>query len=265
MFEPFPRAVPWSMQPWRPSVEWMTRNRHSPLHLEQAPMTHSRAGRWRDEFEDLLRTEDGGSTNGKSTRQPSSNTQQPPSTITPESADTWLKRLVGEQLVRRRNNASFWDQSPLETIFQHQTGLPRAFHEDSTVYTGLYTASPSSQKAETELDMYEHFLSRETTSTSTSSFKQPLEAETKTKPIVIGTSTTTERRVLPDGTVSTRTVTKTRFADGTEDHKETSDETRPLRSLPGKSEINVMLPEEQNKNVSDGCVKKEQNWFWSGS
>jgi len=141
---------------------------------------------------------------------------------------------------------------------------------------------------ETELDMYEQFLDRHSTPPTTSEDRGhpfSLQSSESPQPSIISTLTRTQRNVAPDGTVTTKTVTKRRFADGKEESEETTDTVhgaRPVRAQiePAKMKdvtLSSVLAdikrrrETQKEDVAkkdcktqkDGGAKKESNWFWS--
>lgn len=186
-------------------------------------------------------------------------------------------------------------------------------------------AAEAFKEAETELEMYEQFLNRNavTGSAGTSleqsqqwvkekqgeyetQLRQPQaeeqlqvekkpaatdDHETVSRPVLIGTSTTTERRVASDGTVTTKTVVRRRFADGSEDREETTNTTRvhlpqmqgaqgsQSGSLEGRKEWVAEEVEvgrvggrgengelkEGEKDDGKGKDKEKKSWFWSGS
>ncbi|MCJ1304566.1 hypothetical protein MMC08_007379 [Hypocenomyce scalaris] len=88
----------------------------------------------------------------------------------------------------------------------------------------------------------------------------------QTKPSIISTLTTTEKRTLPDGTVHTKVVLKKRFADGNEESSETVHTTRG-------SDPQHLAQTQQAASVRDELAKKsaheakdeksQKGWFWS--
>ncbi len=141
---------------------------------------------------------------------------------------------------------------------------------------------------ETKLDMYEQFLDRHSKPPTTSQDRgQPLalQSSESPRPSIISTLTRTQRNVAPDGTVTTKTVTKRRFADGKEESEETTDTVHGARPVQAQIEPARMKDatlsranadikrrretqketqaEKDGKTQKDGGQKKESNWFWS--
>ena len=211
--------------------------------------------RWRQAFEDLLCSEDDeedaraekkpkGPTTfamAGTAQQATSSLQAGRKDVAAESADKWLRRMTREHLIRPTRERDLWHHGswsghwPLQQFDReenpgfHQSGLrwPAKLQledDEEAMPAESAVAVSATKEPQSESEMYEHFLSRESTSTST--YKYPLEEHTaadgKSKPVIVGTSTSTERHRVPDGTVTTKTVTTKRFADGTEDRQETS-------------------------------------------
>jgi hypothetical protein len=77
---------------------------------------------------------------------------------------------------------------------------------------------------------------------------------------ILSTLTTTERQVGPDGTVTTKTVLKKRFADGREESSETV-ETSPA-SWATQHKLQTPSHEDQESKIVKE-VKGGKGWFWS--
>lgn len=146
--------------------------------------------------------------------------------------------------------------------------------------------SEEDEEAETELDAYDHLVcpygytaSPSVPASASPSPSQSLPAPSK--PSVLSTLTTTERRVRPDGTVTTRVVLKKRFADGSEESSETvhttqaggraggppapsseTGETRRLSDAAAPAAAAAAAAEKPSEGREGGSGKK-RGWFWS--
>jgi hypothetical protein len=125
------------------------------------------------------------------------------------------------------------------------------------------SASSDVESTETELDAYDHLLTKP--STSAVAKANPFEeASSRLKPSILSTLTTTERSVAPDGSVTTKVVLKKRFADGREESSETVHTQRGqnmdrLRDQwSSNSAAHVGKPAATNEDE-----KKRGGWFWS--
>ena len=137
----------------------------------------------------------------------------------------------------------------------------------------------------TELDLYEHFLENRNGSTSSgqrspaseplvehpshsapTSAKAPTESSKTSHPSIISTLTTTERQVLPDGTVHTKVVLKKRFADGREESNEVEHTTHADSRAGDTRATNSQDPSTSAERAEVADEKKEQKpkrgWFW---
>lgn len=122
----------------------------------------------------------------------------------------------------------------------------------------------------TEEDLYSRFLGDFSASPCPPRHQPaPGQQVSTSKPSVLSTLTTSERHVAPDGTVTTKTVLKRRFADGREESEER------LETSKDPTWNNCRKPEDKNVNedvpkstVIQELAKKDQNqqkrgWFWS--
>ena len=137
----------------------------------------------------------------------------------------------------------------------------------------------------TELDLYEHFLENRNRLTSPNEqstapkpaagqpprnlpakAKAPTESSEASPPSIISTLATTERQVLPDGTVHTKVVLKKRFTDGREESNAVEHTTHadPRAGSMSASKSQTPSPRVDRAEVPD--EKKEQKskkgWFW---
>lgn len=115
---------------------------------------------------------------------------------------------------------------------------------------------------ETELDAYEQFLGKASGTqhvTPIAREKETSRSQQQTSSI-ISTLSTTERTVLPDGTVTTKVVLRKRFADGREESSETV-----TTSIGHQSESQNVANAESQVGDSNGVgdKAKSKGWFWN--
>jgi hypothetical protein len=123
--------------------------------------------------------------------------------------------------------------------------------------------SPDAESTETELDAYDHLLTKPNTSTITkpNPFK---ESSNRLKPSILSTLTTTERSIAPDGSVTTKVVLKKRFADGREESSETVHTQRGQDMDHLRDQWSTSSAAHASKPaVTDESEKKTGGWFWS--
>lgn len=235
-------------RPWNPPLEYFVFSRYSPLNLEECdPYVN-----WRGAFEELLQIqagEDVGTPGATSDRNP--------------DPGEWLQELRRRKLLR--------EQQMLPSTILDIIARP--------LFGGLFPDQPTAEQeykreddtnAGSELDHYETFLGSlgKIAATASEDMRetavQSRDERHEGLPSIISTMTTTERRVLPDGTVTTKKVLKKRFADGTEETEETTNTThgtrKPLeleQSRP-QSTLNSSKPESA---IAEEAKKK--SWFWS--
>ncbi|EAS31044.3 uncharacterized protein CIMG_06523 [Coccidioides immitis RS] len=112
---------------------------------------------------------------------------------------------------------------------------------------------------ETELDHYERQFSGTSQTPPTN-----LETESNSSTIV-STVTTTERRMLPDGTVKTKTVINKRFADGREESVETeeiSNRDQSYQKHPDASKGSDTGNTSNTEANTPSDKHKRSGWFW---
>lgn len=118
----------------------------------------------------------------------------------------------------------------------------------------------------TEEDVYDRFLG-DITRTLPGATSDQTESRDLVKPDVLSSLTTTERHVDADGTVTTKTVLKRRFADGREEIEEKTETSHDPNWNPRRRVDNdAMKPAPKSAVLEE--LKKEQNeakkgWFWS--
>lgn len=251
-------------QLWRPSLEFLTGNRYSPLVLEQ----QEHGAKWRQAFEDLLEVE-----NGKE----SSRTHLPNVNTKREPPEDWLRRLIAKDMIAiRRDTWSLMDDHVGTFGLFH--GLGSGFQRHGSPETPFHDSKRDkyTQKGEepaTELDLYEYFLGdrsstpahhTQRTQTTTQEIRDRPQQDTNEKPSIIATMTTSERTMLPDGTVITKKVLKKKFSDGTEETQETNDTTPSMQARPPPVASNITAEGEAESKQIERVKGKKNNWFWSG-
>ncbi|KAL8720821.1 MAG: hypothetical protein Q9225_002375 [Loekoesia sp. 1 TL-2023] len=224
---------------------------YSPLHLEHQDPFHEHRAKWRKAFEDLLLVSHGKELSEKQDK--------------PTSSWSWKNSLAERGLVG-------WNPLGMKMV-------PADHPEESVT---RQPENDASEDAATELDLYGRFLggqsTRSTTSTSTQTFDNSNGNQAAPdKPSVIATLTTTQRRMLPDGSVHTQVVLKKRFSDGREESTETEHTTYGTQW----PDMGKQIPQQSKDATStstpslghDGRIKqalgqrieekKKNGWFWS--
>jgi len=225
---------------WRPSVRYLAGSRYSPLRLER---DHTNIN-WRDAFEDLLVEDASGQL--PNARRNVGHDQS-------ENKDIWISSLVSRDLVELPIGYSMF--SPL--LSSPMLALLSPFME-----------SGRDHNEESELDHYERFPDKqEQSSQSVSSApsanpkdQSSQQTRTTSMPSIVATMTTTERHVLPNGTVTTKTVMKKRFADGREESEENMTTTH---SAAAPNDTGKESHEDVGQERPIAQAIKKDNWFWS--
>ena len=249
---------------------------YSPLHLRHIRAEGSSRQKstpdWTAAFEDLLLASKG--------------LELPPRAIdsptTAHSSSSLLQNQITNDNLHTRHlsGQNVFDALPIHPLFR------------SGSYSSRHSPSSTEQASQTELDLYTHFLSSLTPSLSEHNHSQNTtysQLNTGNHPNddhhrpghpqsgkqVLSTLTTTTRTTSPDGSITTTTVLKRRFGDGTEETKEVVDTNHSEmahQSLmdssrhPRKVEWTDMATTEGH--ASDEVAQKEPErsnggWFWS--
>lgn len=224
---------------WIPHLGFFAFNQYSPLLLERQWNLQRNPLRWREAFEDLLMLQHG-ECDGQRTNERYRSLNL--------DANIWLHELSQKSLIRHRLPLmSFFDRP----LLSDQPVIEQEPEPDVDAIT------------ESELDHYEHFLGNLGTFTAASGTSQQNGApgsedeQFSGRMSVISTMTTTEKRVLPDGTISTKRVLKKRFADGRE---ETNEIISTTHAVPNVAEVVV------DSTVADtprATKAPQKSWFWS--
>jgi hypothetical protein len=231
-------------------VEYIMASNYSPLALEKDELPHKK-GEWRNAFQDLLDITDG--------------EEMCPQRLRPNpmSRKEWIRYMVQ-------------GVSP-----EGHCRIPTALRTLAAFRPKKEDRAPKDENGMTELDVYEHFLK--------SQFKQakqlsPVEhgaetpqAETEKertdpfKPVaekkdlgIISTLTTTERTVMPDGTVRMKMTLKKRFVDGREESIETVHNTQGGQEQQHGPSTATNASTQIPPSASDRVKEKKQSkgWFW---
>lgn len=152
----------------------------------------------------------------------------------PEDLDPW-RRMQDEEMRWRKKvygfyHADYDSVNSTECKMGYGSGTTK-LNEGTPQAIALPPPSREAQQktparveaeAETELDMYEHL-----NFSDSSSSDESLAPRKSIRPLIISTSTSTESRTLPDGSMFTKTVKITRYDDGSEERVENEHSTLP--------------------------------------
>ena len=175
-----------------------------------------------------------------------------------------LRAQAGKELLTEE------EMRGLDSDVHYVRRMIQLLSEAQSQRTNMSSAADDPDGRMTEEDVYERFLGNVTRSLPGAATGQA-EGQDLRKPDVLSSLTTTQRHVAPDGTVTTKTILKRRFADGreeTEEKLETShDPSWKSRQLlddsPFKSQDaprkSAVLEELKKSDRSQGG----KGWFWS--
>ncbi|MCJ1250682.1 hypothetical protein MMC30_007910 [Trapelia coarctata] len=248
--------------PW--PVNYMLYSPYSPYHLERDETTRAYGSRWRNAFDELLDYE-GGDTDTEGRRRYSSGPRLNPFRLqneeSPISLPDIMKRLQ-EWASHRSLGHDAWFQ---------ELGLRQPEHD-------------AVEDEMTELDLFERLLnlkrsegnntlspvmniSEATETTGPDAHGESSQAKEKASLGIISTLTSTERVILPDGTVHTKVMLKKRFADGREESSETVHTTQGSTQLPAskpeRSDKAVEHVTAQSDDKKRSPKSERKGWFWS--
>jgi len=232
---------------------------YSPLRLEQQEPFRDHGPRLRNAFEDLITVERGRDMPDRSPERTGGRGQ---------GAGDWVAALLTQGFV------DGWKRIDDGSGYQLQ--------EDTTAMD-VDSRQPDNdavEEAETELDLYERSLALRnilsTASTVSSSAacghpslpSHPAAAkisETTEGPSIISALTTTERKIMPDGSVHTKVVLKKKFADGREESSETVHTTQGFAQQSSEASASPTRGENDSKDaIRKDKENKHKGWFWSG-
>ncbi|KAK7555187.1 hypothetical protein IWX49DRAFT_57258 [Phyllosticta citricarpa] len=256
-------------------MRWFLSHPYSPLILEEQNKAANIQGpEYIDAFEDLLRVEQ-----GLAIEEPwawDRDMFPQPARIKalmnsphPKLEEFWSNvNEGGEWYVAKRGLKSLQAAKslPPPEAANDDAAVQKTSHEHDEAYE--HFLGTSSVEPKTELDAYEQLLggsdssspsSKPVKQAQTQSQQQTPATEKPKKPSaevveaspILSTVTSTERTVLPDGTVTTKVVFRKRFADGREESSETVNTTR------GDAASAAPEPAATAESQSRG------GWFWS--
>ncbi|MCJ1240599.1 hypothetical protein MMC14_008603 [Varicellaria rhodocarpa] len=276
-------------------VAYVVTNPYSPLHLEKQQLLKEYGTKWRNAFEDLLAVQSGREMVDNSER----NAQRDGADWAASMVDQWLfssmKRVMDresrmgsvarKEFARDLGNAKepdFSHDSParLWDLIQHVERTRRQSNYTSTSADEVDARHPENDAEDnefTELDLYERFLGSQgqfppaitpESSPQLQSLSTPRAVDEEGQPSIISTLTTTERKILPDGTVHTKVMLKKRFADGREESTETVHTAQDgleqtARSSPATSRESSNVNGEVEGQKTKEKEEKKKGWFWS--
>ncbi|KAF2436927.1 hypothetical protein EJ08DRAFT_655083 [Tothia fuscella] len=237
------------MRPFFPqesAVGYLLYSEYSPLHLEYEEGFDES---WRQRFEDLLRTQDGKKMLDERSIQ----------SVSSSSGVEWLGKimpLLKDDEPGKNGRITIGSASDHQAVVQVHDVAPPNQPTTQAVEAGI--------GPRTELDLSEHHFAQSAQDELKPRTAPPpasIDNFPCKKPDILLTLTKTERHVSPDGSVTTKTVLKKRFADGREEMSETM-ETIP-RNVPRYPDCQASHANRQSdKNFTDK-ESKQRGWFWS--
>jgi hypothetical protein len=257
-------------------LDYLASSPYSPLMLEHDPQLYNSGLLWRDAFEDLLHTKlkkacaDGGRMASEGVNRGHL------------AEVSWIARMININK-RITEQQGYQTGEWAKDLWANLLGSTwRGDFYDNAIRPSEGSEYPSASQAfarmtkpESEQSLYEQFLLRQDPTTSESEARksqQPEDSSTVRGPAadtesvegsrsekvgVLSTLTTTERVVLPDGTVTTKVVLKRKFADGREECTETVHKGHVNDSSGGNQ---ASAGSEDGDNIK--MAKKRSGWFW---
>lgn len=225
----------------RPTAHFFAFNPYSPHHLEHDNLMQQEGARWRFAFEDLLVAQEG----AKEFKQQDAPTAWKPIT-------TWIEELQNRGLASR----SISPRDVLEDEYSVEEAFNSSRRESRAEVDSHRLQGVQQESSITELDLYEQFLGGKRITDRRQDKVEMI------KPTVTSTLTTTERRRLPDGTVTTKSVLKKRFADGSEESEEKTDTTH-VPSTQQRSQRSEPVCRQVEQAAAEHKGKDKSGWFWS--
>ncbi|MCJ1314432.1 hypothetical protein MMC25_008114 [Agyrium rufum] len=244
-------------------VAYVALSPYSPLQVEKELNRDGPDAKWRHAFEDLLRLNEGRGIESQVLRKRYGDAQKDPLAWISEMLGTgifgpwhqlpvirWKDHSQWNTCRMRMRHANYRDEVWTADVAQMNQNKLEANCEESQGPEGHKEEDNDDEM--TELDLYEHFLdNQDKPSSSPNSGSKPVSVgsddikssimSAQTKEVapqasntksqsILSTLTTTEREVLPDGTMRTKVVLKKRFADGREVSSEAVETTHPQGS-----------------------------------
>lgn len=251
---------------------------YSPIRLEQHQMFKDQDVHWREAFEDLLAMQSGQDVGTECTNRPDL------------SKAEWIREMIAlaarqrerERKVEKRQEG----ERRTSTAIRRKPGFLDRFadsrqpendadpdeDEDDDNFDEDDNGEDDDEEA-SELDLYERFLDPKTAASMTPHLAQSASRSfarlqhdsapavtNSNRPSILSTLTTTERVMLPDGTVNTKVVLKKKFSDGREESSETLHTQNPV---PQAQSHVLDKGNKKDSNKNEANEKKSKGWFWS--
>ncbi|KAL9118255.1 MAG: hypothetical protein Q9187_005200 [Circinaria calcarea] len=226
---------------------------YSPLQLERQERLRHHGAKWRNAFEDLLAVQSG--------REMVEEKQRPQEQ---GSSSEWVRSMLERGLLGPFKPIGASNERLTELSPPAKEVDPRRLEHDAQ------------ENETTELDLYERFLGTQgqlpiSPSSITTRLLEPSteRAGEDEHTGIISTLTTTERKMLPNGTVHTKVILKKRFADGREESSETLHTTQRSSLQKSQSTIAAQSAERVAGEATAGEGKTQEEkkekmgWFWS--
>lgn len=278
--------------------DYLLHDSYSPLQLEKSLGLPQAGTRWRQAYEDLLSTTAQEGTGSRSDLGRPYHTENFARTdLTPRQ---WIEHLQERHNAVIRHNVRHFSwhfpfaetrapriMEEIDTLRdekQRSKRVMRRENEDTKQLNASEesknqpqqnhdTTNDSDAEPQTELDMYERFLGSSSSpapvaTTSTPANHNPdlsaPQASTSSGSTILSTLTTTERKINPDGSVTTKIVLKKRFADGSEENSETVHTMRGESNRASQGLGNMAAPtKEADGPEGQQSTNKKGGWFWS--
>ncbi|KAL2054352.1 hypothetical protein ABVK25_005493 [Lepraria finkii] len=251
---------------------------YSPIRLEQHQMFKDQDVHWREAFEDLLTMQSGQDVGAECTNRPDL------------SKAEWIREMIALAARQRERERKVEKRQETErrtsTAIRRKPGFLDRFadsrqpendadpdeDEDDDNFDEDDNEEDDDEEA-SELDLYERFLDPKTAASMTPRLAQSASRSfarlqhdsapavtNGNRPSILSTLTTTERVMLPDGTVNTKVVLKKKFSDGREENSETLHTQNPVPQAQSRV---LDKGNKKHANKNEANEKKSKGWFWS--
>jgi hypothetical protein len=248
------------MRPFVPqdsAMAYLLYSEYSPLHLEHETGFDAS---FRRRFEDLVRVQAGSEMSGNDGEEKVGTKVE------------WIGRIVpllkeGDGVTKGRISiGSAGDRQPVLQVEEVHKASPTSTAEATEQQAQVYDGPDA------ELDMYEHHFSGRPTTSVEHLAQTPLHTQThstassssslSSSSNILSTLTTTERHTSSDGTITTKTVLKKRFADGREESSETIETSPSAWASARQQKFSSLAQREQESKIAREA-KGSKGWFWS--
>ena len=164
-----------------------------------------------------------------------------------------------ESSTRSQALSRFWDASQDESEVNQRSEKFRRWSEEENEEQQA-RESDSEETPTSELDLYHALIGPQTDQEDPPRVHVEEQARTDSKPSILSTLTTTEKRTLPDGSMTTKVVLKKRFSNGAEEVTENfHTQNAPVPQKP----INAQSTKEHYSASKRSTDEKRSGWFWS--